>query len=143
MNSGNLCCHDAAQAASKKLVINMKSAKYLLAFLAVLFFSLTGFSQSNNGPKEQAEARVAEINDAIVSVNPALALSDAQKKKITDLHIARTEKITAAKKSDKAEHEKNDAVNEAIKAFNLAVNNDVLTKEQAKAKREAAANKKG
>ncbi len=111
---------------------------YKISNLILLCMLFSFFAKAQSSEVQQlADERVDAINKMITSVDATLALSPEQRKKISELHIERTKKIRAAKKNNLSGEDKETVKAEAIKLFNQTVNSEVLTKEQAQAKREA------
>lgn len=105
--------------------------KTRIAILVILFtISLSGFSQ-NQKMKETAMEKVEELNSEIIAGDKNLALNQNQKDKIYELHLARMKEAQTARKngSDKED------IKEINKKYFQQIYNDVLTKEQKKARR--------
>jgi len=108
--------------------------KTILTFLFVLGLVVTTTAQ--NKIETTAQEKVDELNTELISVDPSLALTEAQKAQIFEIHVQR---IKEARNVNKTEQDK-----EKIKELRKGVNKkyfqkiykDVLTKEQSKARRE-------
>lgn len=103
-----------------------------IIFICVLFIGLglTGFAQSEK-VKEKATEKVEQLNNEIMAADESLALSEEQKTQIHKIHVERIMAARKAKKSGVSEEEK-----KALqKTYFKKIYNDVLTKEQIKARK--------
>ena len=105
--------------------------KILLALIVVLGFTFTSFAQSEK-VKEKATEKVEELNAQIVAGDASLALSDAQKEQIYNLHVERI-KETRKMRKDGADKE---ALKEVNQKYFKKIYQEILTKEQKKARKE-------
>ena len=103
-----------------------------IVFACILFLGLgfAGFAQSDK-VKEKATQKMEELNKEIIAADKSLALSEEQKTQIYEIHV---ERIMASRKANKAgvEDEEKKALN---KKYFKQIFNDVLTKEQKKARK--------
>lgn len=113
----------------------MKNIK-ILPILLFLIVSTVSFAQQDK-LKQKAIDLVTELNENIVKSDAALALTDQQKEKITELHIARLKESRKVKKAN-ATKEEMKAVN---KKYYKQIFSEVLTKEQRLANKEGKADK--
>ncbi len=114
----------------------MKKYRILIIMASLFFMTSFGYAQSADIQK-LAQERVSSIEAEIVAGNPVLALSIEQRQKIKALHIKRTTQIREIRGSDLAEGVKNEKVKAEIKAFNQALIQEILSKEQSQARRDA------
>jgi hypothetical protein len=106
----------------------MKKIVYI--FTLLLGLSFTGHAQSEK-IKEKATEKVEQLNNEIIASDESLALSDMQKSEIHQIHV---ERIMAARKAEKSGVSDEDK--KAIqKRYFKKIYNDVLTKEQIKARK--------
>mgnify|MGYP006936360992 FL=1 len=92
--------------------------------------SATVFAQSDK-LKAKATEKVEQLNNEIIASDESLALSDMQKSEIHQIHV---ERIMAARKAEKSGVSDEDK--KAIqKRYFKKIYNDVLTKEQKKARK--------
>lgn len=110
--------------------------KYLLTVLIVVFACTLGISQADWMVKK-ANEKVEELNEMITSENPDLALTQEQREKIYDLHLQKHIDIKAIKDTDLSDEEKEVKKKEVYKKVGKTISNEILTKEQRKAKRAA------
>jgi hypothetical protein len=108
--------------------------KYTLALLIILLAGTAGFGQTKK-MIEKANEKVEELNQWIVSVNPELALTDDQKEEVRQLHVQKLIDIKAINKSDLSDEAKKEERQKIYKKVGKTIHNDVLTKEQRKAKK--------
>lgn len=111
----------------------MKSLKLIIATIALSIFSLTANAQERPANK-QIDKAIATLNDRLVAVDQALALTEDQKAAIYDIE---KEKIAEIKKL-----REEGADEETIKAAGKAANKKrgaFLTKEQKAALKPAPA----
>ncbi|MDG5490067.1 hypothetical protein [Psychroserpens sp. SPM9] len=103
-----------------------------ILFTCILFLGLTmtGFAQSAK-MKEKATEKVEQLNAEIVAGDKSLALSDAQKEQIYNLHI---ERLQALKKVNKDGGDKA-AKKEVNQKYNQKIYKEILTKKQKKARK--------
>ncbi|WP_228853000.1 hypothetical protein [Aegicerativicinus sediminis] len=104
--------------------------RIITTLIVLISLSFTAYSQ-NQKIKDAAKEKVEELNQEIIAGNKDLALSQDQKDKIYSLHIARIEEVRKARKngSDK------DELKVINKKYFQQIYNDVLSKEQKKARR--------
>lgn len=98
----------------------------------VLFFALlstTLFAQTDK-MREQAITLTEKMNADIISENPALALSEAQKTQISEIIAQRSQAFTSVNKTEKDEEKRKEAQKAAVKPFNQKIFGEVLSKEQ-------------
>lgn len=107
--------------------------KVIMTCLLMLGFIISGFSQSEEKMMEKAKEKVEELNAEIIEGDASLALSEAQKEKIYNLHLT---KMQEAKKLKNAKVDK-EKIKASNKVYNQQIFKDVLTKEQKKARRKA------
>lgn len=115
--------------------------KIIFTALLLIGFTFSGFSQSDK-MKEKANQKIEKINTQITNGNEKVALTDAQKEKIYTLEIEKLKKIKSLRKeiTDK------EVLKEKIKALNKEegkeISQNILTKEQKKARKLAKENNK-
>ena len=98
----------------------------------VLFFALlstTLFAQTDK-MREQAILLADKMNAEIISENPALALTEAQKTQISEIIAQRSQAFTNASKTEKDEELRKEAQKAAVKPFNQKIFTEILSKEQ-------------
>lgn len=105
-----------------------------IIFTSILFLgiAMTGFAQSDK-LKEKATEKMEELNSEIISMDKSLALTDSQKQKIEIVHIERIKEVRKARK-DGRDQEDIKAIN---KRYFQIIYNDILTKDQKKARMKA------
>ena len=109
-----------------------------LIFTALLLvgFAFSGFAQSDK-MKEKANKKIEKINTQITNGNENAALTEEQKEKIYTLEIEKLKKIKSLRKEVKDKT----VLKEKIKALNKEegkeISQNILTKEQKKAKKAA------
>ncbi|MCF1191035.1 hypothetical protein LRR18_05510 [Mangrovimonas sp. AS39] len=104
--------------------------KIITTFILILGLTITGFSQSDN-MKEKAMEKVNELNEQIVEGDKSLALSKEQKDQVYELHLARLQELKIERKAG-GDQDKMKAIN---KKYFKQIFNDVLTKDQKKARK--------
>lgn len=111
----------------------LKLTTFLL-FSVCLSFNVN--AQKDKGGKKVAE-QIEEINTILVTADKALALSQEQKDKISVLYKKRNEDIKALDAQGLSEEDKTAKTKEIRKNANMELNNNILTKEQKKARNAA------
>lgn len=108
--------------------------KTIYTALLLMCFTFSSFAQSDK-MKEQATQKIEKINTQITNGNENVALTNSQKEKIYTLEFEKLKKIKRLRKevSDK------DELKEKIKALNKEeakeISQNILTKEQKKARK--------
>ena len=105
--------------------------KAILALIMVVGFYSVGLAQ-NAKITEKAQEKTEELNAEIVAGNSSQALTDAQTKQIIEIHVKR---ITESRKLRKANADA-DEIKEVNKKYTKEIFQDILTKEQRKARKE-------
>lgn len=104
--------------------------KIIFTLMLCFTVSATVFAQSDK-LKAKATEKVEQLNNEIIASDESLALSDMQKSEIHQIHV---ERIMAARKAEKSGVSDEDK--KAIqKRYFKKIYNDVLTKEQKKARK--------
>ncbi len=110
--------------------------KLIFTALLLIGFTFSGFAQSDK-MKEKANQKIEKINTQIIKGNESVALTDEQKEKIYALEIEKLKKIKSLRKEIKDKT----VLKEKIKALNKAegkeISQNILTKEQKKARKMA------
>lgn len=106
--------------------------KIFFTLLLIIGISATGFSQ-NEKVKEKAQEKVEQLNAEITAGDASLALSDDQRQQILEIHVQR---IMETKKMRKDDADKDD-IKEVNKKYMKQIYDDLLSKEQKKARRAA------
>lgn len=109
--------------------------RIILSIILMIAFSISGFSQSEKA-KDKAKEKVEELASWIEEGNPSVALSDTQKEKIFDLYVKMREEINDLK--DKYPNKGSDFESERKeinKKYNHEINQEILSREQRRAKR--------
>jgi len=114
--------------------------KFLISVLILLFSFNLGLTQSKQ-MQIKADEKVEEINQLIVSVDSDLGLTEDQVAMIRELTIQKLMDLKQVKKSDLSEEDKKMKRKELHKAVGKKINQEVLTKEQRKAKAKAKKDK--
>lgn len=104
----------------------MKRFKIVLFFA---FLSTSLFAQTDK-MSEQSAKLVEKMNMEIMSINPALGLSDAQKVEIGKLITERSIAFGDATKNEKDIEKRKEVQKEVVKPFNKKIFSEVLSKEQ-------------
>lgn len=112
-----------------------------ILFTCILFLGLgltTGFAQSDK-MKEKATERIEKLNAEITAGDASQALTEEQKTKLMALEIEKLKEIRKNKK-DGGDNESRKAIN---KKYAKQIYQDVLTKEQKKARKTEKTRKTG
>ena len=104
--------------------------RIVLTSLLLVIFTATGFAQSDK-LKEKANEKVEELNSQIIAGDESLGLTDEQREQIFNIHIERIKEYRKLKKDGASE----DDVKELQKKYFQKIYNEVLTKEQKKARK--------
>ena len=104
--------------------------KLALSLFLMIALSLSGFAQ-NSKMKEKAMEKVEELNEQIVAGDQNLALTKDQREKVYQLELSR---LTEVQKARKASEDK-EKIKEINQKYFKEIFNDVLTKEQKKARK--------
>ncbi|APY08226.1 hypothetical protein BWZ20_07885 [Winogradskyella sp. J14-2] len=97
-----------------------------------MVLGLTAATAQSDKMKAKATEKVEELNAQIVAAgDKSLALSDEQRNKIYELHIARLKELRKVKKADGSKEDRK-AIN---KKYNQQIYKDILTKKQKKARK--------
>jgi len=120
----------------------MKSINFFLLIAAFLFIGNTGFAQSSKSQTKAVE-KTNKIDEALKSENAALALTDAQREQIVALQVARMDEVAALRKSSSDKEAAKAKSKELNKALNAKINSEILTPEQAQAKKDYRKKMKG
>ncbi|WP_298511146.1 hypothetical protein [uncultured Kordia sp.] len=109
----------------------------------IIFLSLTMIAVGQNKKMvAKAEKKIEKINTQITSIDASLALSEAQKKEIIAIEIKKLKAIKVARKEMNDKDALKAKVKELNKAAGKEVSQNVLTKEQRKARSKARKQKK-
>lgn len=109
----------------------MKNLKFFLSFFSLLFVLNSGFAQTK--AEQKATEQVATLNQQLMAVDPALALTEEQTKKITALYVKRQEGLRDIKKEGGTDEEQQEKKKALFKQTNQQVNQEILTKQQRQA----------
>ena len=104
--------------------------------LLLIGFVATGFSQSDK-MKEKATAKVEKINTSIVKGNKSLALTDEQRTKIYELQIESLKEIKKIRKEKYGTKKQKTLIKAEHKRVGAYISQNILTKEQKKARKKA------
>lgn len=116
----------------------MKLNKHLLILLVFVAFATTAMAQSSKQEK-RATKQLTKLNETLTSADQSLALSAEQKSKLMPFYLTKVEKIDQIKQSDTNEDEQKEQLKAVRKETGNNIN-EILTKAQLKAKREAYRN---
>jgi len=109
----------------------------LLFSIIVLALTIQVGTAQTKKQIQKAQEKVEELNQELVTIDPTLALTDAQKEKIQALHIQKLIDIQAITKSDEPDDVKEKQRKEIYKRTGKAITQEVLTDEQRKARMKA------
>ncbi len=115
----------------------MKKLKFLFPFLALFLLAGQPAFAQNAKMQERAEEQLEALNEKIVQGNPDAALTPEQRKKILALYLDKQVKMKEIRQSDLGDDEKAEKRKELNKETARIINQEILTKEQRQAKREA------
>ncbi|MAZ28680.1 MAG: hypothetical protein CL868_16585 [Cytophagaceae bacterium] len=104
--------------------------KHMITLVMAIMTVGSIFAQSDK-MKEEAQKKVDELNEQIVSGDPTLALTEEQQGKLYDLYITMFKDIKTEKKDGGGKED----IKEARKAVNKKIFGEILTKEQRKARK--------
>lgn len=108
--------------------------KIILALVLIAGFSSATMAQSEK-LKEKAMEKVEELNAQIVAGDASLALSDAQKEQIQQIHIDRIKETRTLRKDGATKED----IKAANKKYYKKIYNEILTKKQKKARKNGKA----
>ena len=113
----------------------MKLVNSLFIIAALLLVGNTGFAQSSKANSKAVE-KTNKLDSQLKSENPALALTDAQKKQIIALQVERMNEVAALRKSSSDKEAAKAKSKELSKALNTKIKSEILTPEQAQAQKD-------
>ena len=106
--------------------------KNLILLSGILLFTITGFAQSDKMLKK-AKQKADDINAAIVSVDPGLALTEDQKAKIISIQLERFKELKVLKETQPDNEKRKELAKPVNKKYAKQINKEVLSKPQFKA----------
>jgi len=115
--------------------------KIFFTILFLIGFAVTGFSQSDK-MKERALAKVEKINASIVEGNKDLALTGEQRTKIYELQIESLKVINKIRKEKYEKEKQQTLIKTEHKRVGKYIAQNILTKDQKKARKDARAKNK-
>lgn len=107
--------------------------KKLITLFIVLLISVTTFAQDK--ATENATKQIEQLNEKLVTGNPAAKLTDIQKKDLLVLFMATNKELNQIRKNVSDKDEKQTQVKAVYAAQAKKMNSEILTKEQLKAKK--------
>lgn len=111
----------------------MKKTIFTFLLLVGLIVSAT----AQKSPETKAQEKVEELNTELMSIDPSLALTRKQKAQIFELHVQRIKESKKVFKSEKNKAKVKELTKPINKKYYQKIFNEVLTKEQLKARRKA------
>ena len=115
--------------------------KIIFTVLVFIAFTVTGFSQSDK-MKEKAMAKVEKINTLIVKGDKNVALTEEQRTEIYELQIEFLRAIKKIKKGESDKEKQKELIKAESKKVGENISQNILTKEQKKARKEAKSKNK-
>ena len=115
----------------------MKYLKFIFLFLTLVLLSGQTIMAQNAKMQERAKEQLETLNAKIVKGNPDAALTPKQREKILALYLEKQAKMKEIRQSDLGEDEKAEKRKALNKETAKTINQEILTKEQRQAKREA------
>ena len=120
----------------------MKSINFFLVITALFLTCTTGFAQSAKD-NSKAIKSTDKIDSQLKSENPALALSDSQRKEIIALQMEYIKELSGFSKDNPDKAVVKTKSKELRKIMTAKISEEIFTPEQAKAQKAARKNMKG